>query len=741
MIVRGYVLRPKSPHNLGTSWAILHSPDGRGHRSSTPGLALVCGVGCAHIGRRGSVVCRCAASASVQELTNCAARAVLAVRSTAKMRRLALGALLLLTAVTALLTVLAASAAPRRYEPTWTSLAQNYRVPDWFRDAKFGIYGHWGVYSVPAYAVRPAGRACEAAGGDCSAACPRNTTPDCGPCQGSGRCTCPQGIYSSTAFYPHYMYVEGSPVQQHHVKTYGADFGYKDFIPNFTAPLFNPTAWAKLYRRAGAQYAGPVSEHCDGFAMWNTSFSEYNAAQMGPMRDIVSEVAAEVRLQGLRTVATFHHHWLWGWYRTSVFGAGVSYNRSGLDVGDPQYQLTSMGHGGLYGERTCCADSGCQEVSSSNSSCGNCTVAPCSSQLFMNYTMAKAAEVVRMVQPDLVYFDGLLRRRIDSDFLTSFLSYYYNAAENWTSTTESEQTPVVSTYKGDDFEKGAGVMDIERGGDPCTGGRGKLATCISPVPWQTDDSIDPYEWGWSQHAVLKNSTEIIHELVDIVSKNGNLLLNVPPRADGSFDPRVIEILHEVGDWLALNGQAIYASRPFLVCCEGGVAVVEDDDEEEEYHDDNDVVLASARGSGRSPIYTSTDEYRFTQAKAQAGTNCSAIFIVAFGWTQDERLVRSLNTSVALPGAITNVSIIGADEVKVTWSRGPTGLALDLPKQMPSQLTHHAWSIRVHLDGATSKEIDLYTAGMRNRIVGGVATRQEWYSKHELDTTVEANKVV
>ena len=110
---------------------------------------------------------------------------------------------------------------------------------------------------------------------------------------------------------------------------------------------------------------------------------------------------------------------------------------------------------------------------------------------------------------------------------------------------------------------------------------------------------------------------------------------------------------------------------------------------------DDAMLASARGSGRSPIYSSTNEYRFTQAKATAGSKCSAIFIVAFGWTQEKRIVHSLNTSVALQGAITNVSIIGAEEVKVIWSRGTTGLTLDLPKQMPAQLTHHAWSMRVH----------------------------------------------
>ncbi len=284
------------------------------------------------------------------------------------------------------------------YNASWASLVQK-PVPEWFRDAKFGIYGHWGVYSVPAYAVRPEPY-CRIAGSDCPERCPANTTAICGPCQGVDRCSCPQGYTASAAYYPHSMYLQGSPVSKHHQQTYGSHFGYKDFIPQFTAPKFDAKTWAKLYVRAGAQYAGPVSEHCDGFAMWNTSFSTFNAASMGPRRDIVGEVAEAVKELGLRTVATFHHHWLWGWYHTGVHHhtkrktkyltrcvllwagqvSNTTYQRSVNDTGDPQYQLTSMegGHGGLYGERTCCTGHSCQEVFA-NGSCAQCHEVACTS--------------------------------------------------------------------------------------------------------------------------------------------------------------------------------------------------------------------------------------------------------------------------------------------------------------------------------------------------------------------------
>jgi alpha-L-fucosidase len=160
----------------------------------------------------------------------------------------------------------------RPYDPTWDSLAR-HPVPQWYRDAKFGIYCHWGVYSVPAF---------------------------------------------GNEWYSRTMYQKGTAENQHHLKTYGplSTFGYKDFLPRFKAEKFDPEAWADLFEKAGARFAGPVTEHADGFAMWDSKLTRWNAAQMGPRRDVVGELARAIRRHGMKFIATFHHQWLWAWYPT-----------------------------------------------------------------------------------------------------------------------------------------------------------------------------------------------------------------------------------------------------------------------------------------------------------------------------------------------------------------------------------------------------------------------------------------
>jgi len=177
------------------------------------------------------------------------------------------------------------------FERRWR-LLRRHATPQWLQDAKFGIYTHWGIYSVPA----------------------------CGP---------------NGTWYPYYMYREGTPQYEYHVKTYGhpTAFGYKDFIPQFTAEKFDPDAWAELFKRAGARFAGPVAEHHDGFAMWDSQLTEWNAARMGPKRDVVGELAAAIRKQGMRFMVAMHHAENW-WY--------FPHWRGEFDTADPRYA-------GLYG--------------------------------------------------------------------------------------------------------------------------------------------------------------------------------------------------------------------------------------------------------------------------------------------------------------------------------------------------------------------------------------------------------
>jgi len=177
------------------------------------------------------------------------------------------------------------------YQPEWESLKQ-YKVPEWWLNTKFGIYFHWGPYSVPAH---------------------------------------------ETEWYSIWMYRKGNKIRKYHEETYGnlKEFGYKDFIPMFTAEKFDADKWAELFKKAGAQFAGPVAEHADGFAMWDSKLTEWDAMDMGPKRDIVGEMEKAVRKQGLKFIATYHRHWMYAWYPTWD---------AETDAGDPKYA-------GLYGPK------------------------------------------------------------------------------------------------------------------------------------------------------------------------------------------------------------------------------------------------------------------------------------------------------------------------------------------------------------------------------------------------------
>ena len=232
------------------------------------------------------------------------------------------------------------------------------------------------------------------------------------------------------------------------------------------------------------------------------------------------------------------------------------------------------------------------------------------------------------------------------------------------------------------------MKDLERGG----------AKGILPDVWQTDDSMDPNSWGWASPAILKNSTELLSELADITSKNGNLLLNVPPLASGDFDKRVVATLEEIGDWLALNGVAIYKTKPWTHCCEDG----------------GNISLSSTSRTelGRWPIYQ-PGEYRFT-------TSDTAIFAIAFGWPAGGRaVIASLNSTADLRVGkkISAVSIIGAPSLKPIWKITPSGMELSgLPATKPQALAKfHSWVLRMHLDGATAEAIDASTLDWRQRI--------------------------
>jgi alpha-L-fucosidase len=366
-----------------------------------------------------------------------------------------------------------------RYTADWQSL-QSYAIPDWFRDAKFGIFIHWGVYSVPEF---------------------------------------------GSEWYPRNMYQPNSEdsndakVFRHHIATYGPQdrFGYKDLIPLFKAQYFDADRWADLFKRAGAKYVVPVAEHHDGFAMYKTSLSRWNAAEMGPKRDIIGELSEAVRRKGLIFGLSSHRieHW---WF----MNGGRTFNS---DVNDEVYK-------DFYGPAMQETDSMTPE--------------------YMNDWLMRCTELTNKYHPQLFWFDwwiGVQPRF--QPYLKTFASFYYNQGLQW-------NKGVVINYKYNSFPPGVAVLDLERG----------MLNGIRDTAWQTDDAVGFQSWGYIKGENYKSPQYLIDELVDIVSKNGNLLLNIGPRSDGIIPIEQQQLLLSMGAWLSVNGEAIYGSRPWKEYGEG-----------------------------------------------------------------------------------------------------------------------------------------------------------------------------
>lgn len=371
------------------------------------------------------------------------------------------------------------------FAATWESL-KGYTVPAWYEDGKFGIFIHWGLYSVPAF---------------------------------------------DNEWYPRNMYLKDSATYKHHLDTYGLQttFGYKDFLPLFKAQHFDPDAWAILFQQAGAKYVVPVAEHHDGFAIYDCSFTRWNAVKMGPKRDVLGELAAATRRQGLTFGLSYHRaeHW---WFLNG-----------GKDIPS---DVQDMHYADFYGPAQIDPEHHPPDTA------------------FLDDWMARLGELVEQYQPQLVYFDCWIEQPGFQPYLSRFAAYYYNRAA-------AGNQGVVINYKQDKckdrhaFAEGSAVYDIERG---------QLSE-ILPRFWQSDTSILRNSWCHMASPDYKTVPELIRDLVDIVSKNGALLLNIGPRADGTIPEKDAEMLRSIGRWLAVNGEAIYASRPWKVFGEGPTQVV------------------------------------------------------------------------------------------------------------------------------------------------------------------------
>ncbi|WP_279363296.1 alpha-L-fucosidase [Xanthomonas sacchari] len=469
------------------------------------------------------------------------------------------------------------------FRPDWTSLKQ-YRSPSWYDNAKFGIFIHWGVFSVPAF---------------------------------------------GNEWYSRNMYQRGSKDYLHHRETYGPQsrFGYKDLIPLFTAPKFDPQAWATLFRDAGARYVVPVAEHHDGFAMYDSQLSDWTAVKMGPKRDVLGELSKAIRAQGLHFGLSSHraeHDWF--------FDGGRQFDS---DVNDPRYA-------GLYGPAQIRLP-GKDDADVTND------WTPVS-QAWLDDWLARTTELIDRYDPDLIYFDWWIAHPTFRGTLPTMLSYYYNHG--------AATGGVVVNYKLGAFPEGAGTLDIERG----------QLTGIHPTHWQTDTSVSNASWGYVENDTYKTPTFIIHMLVDVVSKNGNLMLNIGPRADGSIPDTERTILLSIGKWLKTNGEAIYDSTPWRTYGEGPTEVV-----------------GGTFQDTKTKPYTPED-FRFT-------TGHGALYAIELGWPADgQALIRSLKPADGVRG----VTLL-ANGTPVPFEQRADGLHLRLPAKPVGE---HAYVFRIDLTSPT-----------------------------------------
>jgi alpha-L-fucosidase len=472
------------------------------------------------------------------------------------------------------------------FQPDWQSLAR-YQAPDWYRDAKFGIFIHWGLYSVPAF---------------------------------------------GSEWYPREMYLEGSPVNQHHVATYGplTQFGYKDFIPMFRAEKFDPKAWATLFKDAGAQYVVPVFEHHDGFAMYDSDLTDWTAKKMGPHRDLVGELAVAVRAQGMHLGASSHrieHNWFLDGGR-----------KQASDVNDPQYAAFYGPAHPKLGDNDAPLAEDWTFVSAA----------------YANDWVARNAEIVEKYHPDLIFFDWWIGQPMVRPYLAEFTAYYYNES--------SKRGPIgIINSKLVDMQKTSAVLDIERG----------QLSSILPEPWQTDTSVSNKSWGYIDNDTFKTPLFIVQQLADVVSKNGNLLLNVGPRSDGTIPQPVQQVLLDVGAWLKVNGDAIYGTRPWTTFGEGPTKV-----EAGSFHDT------------QTKPYTAQD-FRFT-------TKGETLYAIEMGWPHDgEAIIHTLGSGVVGARNVSAVSLLGGSTA-LTFTQQADGLHIKVPAEAPGK---YAYAYRIAFAGA------------------------------------------
>lgn len=473
-----------------------------------------------------------------------------------------------------------------KYEATAQSLAEHRESPQWFEDAKFGIYFHWGVYSVPAF-------------GD--------------------------------EWYPRHMHFKNKREYAHHVKTYGelSEFGYHDFVPMFKAEKFDAEQWADLFQKAGAKFAGPVAEHHDGFSMWDSDITPWNAADKGPKKDITGLLSKALKAKGMKMITTFHHARNLQRYADS---AAVSFD----NVKDLDRNAFWKSHYPFF-EGT----------------------PPTSTDPELRYLyghlppdewhekvwLGKVKEVVDKYQPDIIWFDSWLDE-IPEQYRYEMAAYYLNEADKW-------GKEVVIVRKQDDLPLDFSVDDLEK----------SRKNRLEEKSWMTDETISKGSWCYTENLKIKSTADLVHVLIDIVSKNGVLLLNVSPKSDGTIPEDQQKALLGIGEWLKVYGESIYGTRPWYTYGEGPTK------EPEGKFENNEEFL----------------KIKYSYKDARYTTKGKTLYAHLLGWPPTKTITLTSFAKGEVPegNEIANVTLLGSD-AEIKWEMTDKGLQLTLPAKKTSE---------------------------------------------------------
>tara|TARA_R110001632_G_scaffold85373_4_gene187425 strand:- start:392 stop:1885 length:1494 start_codon:yes stop_codon:yes gene_type:complete len=462
----------------------------------------------------------------------------------------------------------------KKYEPNWESIKANYKDPAWFNNQKFGIFIHWGAYSVPAF----------------------------------GSEWYPRQMYMDTATFSAQLKLgkKGpNATYLHHKKKWGdqKEFGYKDFIPMFKAEKFDAKTWIDLFKKSGAKYVIPVADHHDGFAMYKSNTTRWNSYDMGPKRDVLGELFKEGRQQGLIMGASSHYAFNWSFYN----------KKDKFDTTDPEYA-------DLYSTK------------------GKNLEEPVSAE-FKQKWWDRTVDLIDNYQPDILWFDFYLDTPDFADLRPKLATYYYNKGLEW----GKEVVINDKNFDHEAFPEGTVIYDLERGKLPG----------IRKLPWQTDTSIGKNSWSHVTDWDSKTANQLIDDLVDIVSKNGNLLLNVGPKADGTIPEDQKEILLQIGNWLAINGEAIYDTKYWRTFGEGPTEV------KKGHHSE-----------GQNKEFTGQD-IRFTKKD-------NKLYAIMLAWPSNGKInIESLGSQseYAKDLDIKGVRLLGS-EAKLTYDQSTNGLLVN-----------------------------------------------------------------